>query len=105
MSVSGTKEPGLFDNISKTRFFHLKIHLPHGRLEGRLCGQAIRCMQLLNYMKPACVAACPVGALYFDPARWSWSLPPRIVYQNPDKIRSPLPGHRRIGAGRVDVFD
>ncbi|MBW1699626.1 MAG: 4Fe-4S dicluster domain-containing protein [Deltaproteobacteria bacterium] len=32
----------------------------------RKCHMCYNRVPLLNYMKPACVAACPVGALYFD---------------------------------------
>ena len=32
----------------------------------RKCHLCYNRIPLLNYMKPACVAACPVGALYFD---------------------------------------
>jgi formate dehydrogenase iron-sulfur subunit len=32
----------------------------------RKCHMCYDRVPLLNYMKPACVAACPVGALYFD---------------------------------------
>lgn len=32
----------------------------------RKCHMCYNRTSLLNYMKPACVAACPVGALYFD---------------------------------------
>ena len=32
----------------------------------RKCHMCYNRMPLLNYLKPACVAACPVGALYFD---------------------------------------
>lgn len=32
----------------------------------RKCHQCYDRIPLLNYMKPACVAACPVGALHFD---------------------------------------
>jgi formate dehydrogenase iron-sulfur subunit len=32
----------------------------------RKCTLCYDRIPLLNYMKPACVAACPVGALYFD---------------------------------------
>ncbi|MDP2644465.1 MAG: 4Fe-4S dicluster domain-containing protein [Desulfobacterales bacterium] len=43
--------------------------VPRFSFEKRVTRKCTLCydrIPLLNYMKPACVAACPVGALYFD---------------------------------------
>ncbi len=37
-----------------------------GKRVTRKCHMCYNRIPLLNYMKPACVAACPVGALHFD---------------------------------------
>jgi formate dehydrogenase iron-sulfur subunit len=37
-----------------------------GKRVARKCHMCYNRIPLLNYMKPACVAACPVGALHFD---------------------------------------
>jgi formate dehydrogenase iron-sulfur subunit len=37
-----------------------------GKRVARKCHMCYDRIPLLNYMKPACVAACPVGALHFD---------------------------------------